>query len=128
MSLIDEIKSIAGVIQKVDNIELYRKILDLQAEALELIEQNSSLRAENIRLKEINKIQSNLVFKGNKYWLKKEESKMEGPYCSKCWDSNNKLLRMHDLDDYFHCPECKTIVYKECAEIYSSGAEGYIEW
>jgi uncharacterized protein YfcZ (UPF0381/DUF406 family) len=38
MSLIGDIKSIGEVIQKADNIDLYRKILNLQSEAMSVME------------------------------------------------------------------------------------------
>ena len=47
MGLYDGIKDAAKVIQKADNIELYEKLLDLSAQALELQNDNARLIEEN---------------------------------------------------------------------------------
>jgi hypothetical protein len=36
MGLIENVKDVVSLVQKMDNIDLYRKILDLQADALRL--------------------------------------------------------------------------------------------
>ncbi|HBA38453.1 MAG: hypothetical protein A2W73_07420 [Deltaproteobacteria bacterium RIFCSPLOWO2_12_55_13] len=46
MSIIDDVKSVAQLIQQIDNVELYRKILDLQGEVMGLVQENSELRKE----------------------------------------------------------------------------------
>ena len=47
MSIIDNIKSITTTIRQIDNIELYRRILDLQAEIINVVSENQELRQEN---------------------------------------------------------------------------------
>ena len=51
MGLYDGIKDAAKVIQKADNIELYEKLLDLSAQALELQNDNARLIEENKKIK-----------------------------------------------------------------------------
>jgi len=97
VSIIDDIKSIAKTIQQVDNIELYQKILNVEAEALEVIEDNSKLRDENRELKEKLKIKENLKYENNAYWLE-SESKKDGPFCSCCWDVDKNLVRIHPCE------------------------------
>lgn len=105
MNIIDGIKEVAQVVRKADNIELYRQILDLQQEAMELVEANYRLRNELRELSDIKEIQSELVFKDNVYQLNSDGE--IGFYCTTCWDVNNKLVRLHENSyEMVYCPIC----------------------
>ena len=108
MGIIDDIKSIAKTIQQADNIALYQKILDVQGEALEVVEENNKLREENKELKEKLKIKETLVHDNNAYWIKSVEGK-DGPFCSRCWDVEKNLVRLHPCGNPadYDCPDCK---------------------
>ncbi|MGI9303344.1 MAG: hypothetical protein ACR2RB_11645, partial [Gammaproteobacteria bacterium] len=43
MSIIDNMKEIASVIKELDNVDLYRKIVELEGETIELIRVNREL-------------------------------------------------------------------------------------
>ena len=43
MGLYDGIKDVAKVLQKADNIDLYSKLIDLSAQALEIQQENARL-------------------------------------------------------------------------------------
>lgn len=109
MGVLDEVKSIAKTVQQIDNIELYRKILDLQAQIMDLLEDNSKLKEEITDLKKKLSIQQGLVFQDDAYWLPKSGTGQEGPFCSNCWDVRNQLVRMHFCSnrEYSECPTCK---------------------
>jgi hypothetical protein len=127
MSLISEIRSAAEMIQKADNIELYRKILDLQYEAMSLMEKYNAAIEENNALKERIETAGKMKFINNMYYIEKEGD----PYCSKCWDVDNKRVRLHgNSEGFFQCPSCKTVAYNERGnETYnSSGAAEYVQW
>lgn len=98
MSIIDGIKDIANIVRKADNIDLYRQILELQQEALELVEENFNLKKELREAKESTELQERLIFENNTYFIK-DEHKTEGPYCATCWDNEKKLIRMFDYGD-----------------------------
>ena len=83
MSIIDDAKSLAKLLQDIGRMDLYQKMVNLQGEIIDLKEDNVKLHEENIQLKEKIKVKDNLVFDGNKYWLKKEEGEVDGPFCSK---------------------------------------------
>lgn len=116
MSLLDEIKSAAEIIQKADNIELYRQILDIQNEALGLTEDIKVLKQENQDLKNKFKIAGELIFKDNAYYIADEQGNIKsGPYCSCCWDDKKKLIRMLERDNgwgshIIECPLCGTAI------------------
>lgn len=115
MGLLDEIKSLATTIQKIDNIELYRKILDLQAEAMKLLEEKAAVEKENRQLHDKLKIGGELEFEHNVYWRQDEDTgRSDGPFCSNCWDSMQRLVRLHQKENpnYIECPTCKQPIKK----------------
>lgn len=101
MNVLDHIKETVKIIQKMDNIDLYKKILDLQAEVMDLIEENRNLKN---RLE----IKDDIKFIKNSYWIVKNGEMQEGPYCSRCYDYENKLVHLIKNEGYHpSCPQCK---------------------
>lgn len=111
MSVIEDIKSIGNVLQKAGNIEVYSKIINIQTVIMDLQEQNNTLRKELLDIKSLNDIDENLIFENNMYFIYKDNrSVREGPYCTRCWDENRKLVRLHSEDVDFRCPVCNTYI------------------
>jgi DNA-directed RNA polymerase subunit RPC12/RpoP len=111
MGLIEEIKSVAKLVQEAGKLELYEKLLKAQEEALVLLQENRELKEEIKKLKEALTNQEQLLFENNMYWLNKHDGK-EGPFCSRCWDINHKLVRKHNWSDGdgYKCPACNTYI------------------
>jgi len=109
MSIIDNIKDVANVVRKADNIELYSQILDLQQEALELLEENHNLKKELQSVHDNKEIKESLFLKEHFYYRKINDVD-DGPYCPSCWDDKNKLIRCHISNvygiDLARCPIC----------------------
>ena len=86
MGIIDNIRSVAKTVQQIDNIELYRQILDLQAEITDLVEENSELKRTVAELREQAKIASDLVPDEDCYWLPPRSvyQDSDGPFCTNC--------------------------------------------
>ena len=97
MGVVDTLKETIGLIQKVDNIDLYRQMLDLQTQVMSLLEENKSLRTTL-------ETRATLTFKSDAYW----RDGNEGPFCSRCWDDEKKLIRLHLGGLAPACPKCKT--------------------
>ena len=112
MGILDEIRSVASTIQKIDNIDLYRQILNLQAEIMQLVEENTSLKGEVASLKEKFAMREQLIFEKNAYWLPSGGNCKGGPFCSNCWDVRRHLVRMHFNQEtgYGRCPTCQVPV------------------
>lgn len=108
MSIIEDVKSVAKLIQQIDNVELYKRILDLQGEVMELVQENSELKKEITSLKESLRVTELLKFERNAYWNEKPVGTKEGPFCSKCWDRDKLLVRMTTMSNpqYHRCPAC----------------------
>lgn len=104
MGIYDAAKDAANVLKEAGKIEEYKQILELLEKLLELQKINSDLEIKNKNIEEKFKIKEKLTYKNNSYW-----NNEEGPFCSRCWEKNKDLIRMHHGvgDNYAHCPECK---------------------
>jgi len=110
MGIIDNVKDIAKLIKKYDDIELYKKIIDLHDEISELRENNLKLKGKIKSLKEEKKIDEIIVFEKPYYWLK-DGAKKDGPYCQKCFDDNKKLIRLQKIrNGLWKCLVCNCYV------------------
>lgn len=94
---------ISKLIEIVKDPDLKLKINELYGENISLKEENFKLRKKEEEDNKIEKIKKNLTFEENHYYLKENDNKI-GPYCTKCWDSDNKLIHLHDggIDNGLH--------------------------
>ncbi len=109
MGLLDQFKTVVEVVQKADNIDLYRKVLDLQKEALDLVAENQALRQKVRELETAQKTAEGLIFDDNElaYFQKLPEGQREGPFCALCRDRDRKLVRKsQQLAHKTECPFC----------------------
>lgn len=101
---------ISKIIDIIKDPDLKIKINDLYRENIELKEENYNLRRKIDKSNKTTQIQNSLVFENNHYYSK-GDLKKEFPYCTKCWDSDNKLIRLHKGNfnsgiQYYSCPNC----------------------
>lgn len=108
MSFYDALKDAISVAQKADNVELYRQLLDLGAQALELQAEVSRLKEENAALRKKHDL-SSLLQRHKELFITKEGEEPVLRYCSHCWDSNEKVIQLlcDEEDGSFICPHCK---------------------
>jgi len=109
MSIISNAKEIADLIQKLGNQELYRKILALQGEIINLTGENHTLKEENQELKRSLKLSKEMTFKQPFYYAEGDQV----PFCPKCWEVNKLAVHLMTgtrlADSTIHyCPHCKT--------------------
>lgn len=105
LSLIENIKSVTSVIQQMDNIELYQKILDVYKEAMDLQEQNRDLKEQIYQLKDKLSLTERLKHNDDAYWTVGED--IDGPYCTCCWDAKKMLVRfVRSSASLVVCPNC----------------------
>lgn len=91
MGLYEGIKDIANIAQKADNIELYKQLLDLGAQALEMQDEIRKLKEENEELKKANDLESRIIMHKENYITLKDDAE-EIHYCPNCWGLNHKLI------------------------------------
>lgn len=96
------------ILDLIKDPDLKIKINDLYSENLKLKEDNFRLKKEIGDFRKNEETSRKLRFENNHYFIGSV-----GPYCTKCWDSDYKLIRIHKgslfngLQSY-SCPNCKT--------------------
>src|SRR5262249_32481724 len=85
------------------------QLLTIHTDALKLVEENKSLKDQIRELKDRLSIKSTLIFNENSYWIPVDDGTqrelIEGPFCTLCWDKDNKLVRKHlDKTERWYCP------------------------
>lgn len=118
MGIIETAKEVVSLVQKADNIDLTNKILELQNQLLELVQNGwdkqkeiELLRRQMEELKNEKSVREELTFAHNAYWRGPAEEKGNGPYCANCWDQRTRLARMlHNGDHLSHCPSSRTVL------------------
>lgn len=107
MGLYDGIKDVAKIVQQADNIELYQKLLDLSAQALDMQDEIAKLREENNELKRVKDIEDDIEYHVDSFVTKKSDTKPI-KYCAACWGDKKKLVPIQDVqNDNYVCPLCK---------------------
>ena len=108
MSFYDAIKDAASLAQKADNIELYRQLLDLGAQALDLQSEVARLTEENKQLKQ-NAVLEQRILRNEQPFFTLEGENQDIRYCVNCWAKNRVLIQLQCNDDgHFRCSECTT--------------------
>jgi len=112
MGIVDNVKDAVKLVQRMDNIELYRKILDLQAEAIELTEQLKQKDETIAKLKEALSLKGKMICKDSSYFTVDEKAEIvDGPFCAKCFDVDHTLCRILPVErpdnPEVQCPKCK---------------------
>jgi len=112
MGILEDVKSLAKTVQQIDNVSLYRQILDLQGEIMGLVEENRSLKQRLIELQEGARIQGQLFVRDDCYWLPGDGKLQDGPFCTNCWDVRKHLVRMWKSGnpEYSKCPNCQKAI------------------
>lgn len=114
--------AIEGIEKGAELLEIKSNLLDAKDNVLELraalIEKDEEIQ----KLKEELKFQKEVVYEEPVYWHLKENGEKDGPYCQKCYDGDNKLIRLQSLDrrceGKYHCRVCNS----------SYASREYLEW
>jgi hypothetical protein len=108
MGIIDNFKDVFKVAETVNNIDLYKKLSELQSAVFALQEENRALRDELRNRDEQRDVAGRLRPRDNAYYL--DDGKvLDGPFCLRCWDVDRKLVReRHGATPGTHfCVECR---------------------
>lgn len=110
MGIIENVKEITEFIKKNGDLNLYRKVVELEAEVLEMVvvcrEQGAQLRALRMRAE----IVAGLHF-GAPFYVSADGSEF---YCARCVDADGMAMHVvatADKRDGYRvwcCPQCKT--------------------
>ncbi len=103
MGIYDGFKDVVNVVKDLNNIELYKTILELQSQMNELYANNLQ-KSERIKeLEELLTITGKMEFRNPFYYIEGDET----PLCPGCWDGNNKAIHLlGESGCSQHCPTC----------------------
>lgn len=104
------IKNVADIVRKADNLELYAMLLDLQAKAIELQEENAQLKQQLSNHSRIESLRSRII-RHDQPFITLQDDENHILYCAQCWDSKEKLIQMNTEPSSaeFVCPSCKNV-------------------
>ncbi len=120
MSFYDALKDAISIAQKTDNIDLYKKLLDLSKDALEQQNEVYNLTIENQHLKEqieelsnAKLLEDDLELQPGGYLIRLSE-KNKGRrimYCAACWQNTKKLMPyMKSIGMSYQCSNCQNVL------------------
>lgn len=106
MGLYDGIKDVAKILQEADNIDLYKKLLELSAQALEMQNKIDLLTLENKKMKDVSEI-TNKIERHSETYVTLNDDDKKIHYCSRCWDKDKNLVQIAKrTNNLFVCPDC----------------------
>jgi uncharacterized protein YbaR (Trm112 family) len=108
MGAVENIKEVANLVKKFNDIELNRRILNLENEVLDLSRDKRRAEETIAELERALKFSKELVFRDSHYWLEGDRT----PYCSGCWESKRLAVHLNraradGLGLVMQCPSCK---------------------
>ena len=106
--MIPKYRDIVDLIKKGSTIEAQEQIMALREAALELQEENQTLKDKIRELESKLSIEGQLVYEKPSYWLIQGDSK-DGPFCQKCKDTDDQLVRLQGgKNDFWSCRACSS--------------------
>ena len=106
MGLYEGIKDVAKIAQQADNIDLYKKLLDLSAQALEMQDEIRRLKKENSQLKKDSEFNKKIV-RHIEPFITINGGSENIRYCAICWGNIGKLIQVNCNDaGEFYCQNC----------------------
>ena len=108
MGAIDNVKEVAKLVKDLGNMELYRQILDLQGEIMELTQANRELQTKLTELENTLTQVGKMEFRSPFYYADGDNV----PHCPRCWEVNKHAVhfpppRSTGVGPWYDCPECK---------------------
>lgn len=113
MAIYDIVKDAIGIAQKADNIDLYKKLLEIGQMALDLQNENAEMKKKIEELTRSKYFEEDIVRHMQPYYtLKSDGENSSIYYCSTCYGKENKKIQMVSSDnEKLWCPACKTSIY-----------------
>jgi hypothetical protein len=108
MGAIENVKEVAKLVKDLGNTELYRQILDLQGEIMELTQANRGLQTRVRELEDTISQIGQMTFRSPFYYMGGDPV----PHCPRCWEVDKRAVhypapRNTGVGPQYDCPECK---------------------
>jgi hypothetical protein len=97
MSLLQDAKAVVELAHQMGNMDLYKRLVELQGQVVELAQRNLELEQELAEITKAGDLGAKLQIREDAYWLPRDGQQPDGPFCMTCWDVDNKLVRMKRL-------------------------------
>jgi len=112
MGAIDNVKEVAKLVKDLGNMELYRQILDLQGEIMELTQVNRELQTKLTELENTLTQVGKMEFRSPFYYAEGDNV----PHCPRCWEVNRRPVHLTPprptvAGPEYNCPECNFQIY-----------------
>ena len=121
MSFYDAMKDAISIAQQADNIDLYRKLLDLSQDALDLQNEVYKLTIENQQLKvqieelsSATSLENDIELHPNGYLIRISERNQGKTirYCAACWQNTKKLMPyVKSIGSAYQCSNCHNVLH-----------------
>jgi hypothetical protein len=108
MSIISDVREVADLVKQLGNIELYKKIVDLESKIYELTQEDLASKGKISDLESSLKIRDELKFKQPYYYKEGDQV----PFCPLCWEANQIPIHLigpnynNDRSVYYYCNHC----------------------
>jgi hypothetical protein len=89
----DYFKDAWELAKKVQSVEMQRQLLDMQEAYNDLQQDNLSLRERVKALEDAQRMKAQVTWREPAYYLTLPDGKEDGPYCPRCWDVDQRLVR-----------------------------------
>jgi len=107
MGVLDEMRELGDLIKKAGDSDLYRRIVKLEGEVIDLTREKRNAEERVEELERALQFKGQLTFKAPYYWLEGDPE----PYCPACWTTRKLVhvvtVRMQGIAPQMQCPSCK---------------------
>ncbi|MBT9262798.1 hypothetical protein [Lacticaseibacillus paracasei] len=96
------VNAIAKIAKRIKNYELTEKVADLQGLLMDLLAENTQLKAELTEAQHNSDFANKATLKDGAYWLDGDAV----PFCQRCWEVEHNMVHL-DKTGYgaYICPE-----------------------
>jgi hypothetical protein len=110
MGAVENMKEVAELVKKYNDIELNRRILNLENEVLDLSREKRRAEEKIEDLERTLKFAKDLSLRQGFYWLEGDAN----PFCLGCWDAKRMAIHVKRLafvkdGNRYECPHCRTL-------------------
>ncbi len=109
MGAIETIKEVANVLREANKIDAYQKIIELQGQVQDLMQENYEQKRRIAELEEKLNTEEDLEFRDNAFWKKSGD----GPFCVPCWREKRIVMPLPFDRGVYHCPSCGFVMVPE---------------
>lgn len=119
----------------IDTADLKLKLADAMSALADVKMEAITIQARGEELEKLLALRGRVMYRAPAYWETREDGSTDGPFCQRCWDTTNKLIRLHTFGAYemqrcFACdckfdgPRSAALMNAESAEIRAQSMRG----